>query len=72
MAFVYIGTGFALRMSKDWLGLGDAWTGGRSWYSLRPNNTMGYVAITAEYNPWLVETTNREDFVETAHYRNFL
>ncbi len=67
--------GFGIRPfgleGDDWLGLGKAWTSGTSWYGLRPKNTVGYVALTAEHNSQLEETTSREYFVENAYSRNF-
>ena len=46
------------------------WTSGRSWYTLRPDNTIGYLNISAEHNAQLVETTNREAFAENGYSRN--
>ncbi len=63
--------GFGVRVGEDWLGLGRQWTGGRSWYGLKPANTIGFVAITGRDNPKLLETTNREGFTDTPHYRVF-
>ncbi|WP_337175102.1 ATP-binding protein [Paludisphaera sp.] len=63
--------GFGVRVGEDWLGLGRQWTGGRSWYGLKPANTIGFVAITGHDNPKLLETTNREGFTDTPHYRVF-
>lgn len=63
--------GFGIRMGEDWLGLGRQWTGGGSYYGLRPGNVLGFVKISARGNPDLVETTSREGFQETAHYDNF-
>lgn len=53
------------------LPLGAQWTTGRSWYTLRPGNTAGYIDITTEHNSQLVETTNREAFLDNQYYRNF-
>ena len=39
--------GFGIRLSQDWLQLGRQWTSAPSYYGLRPENTMGYIAITA-------------------------
>lgn len=64
--------GFGVRVGDDWLGLGRQWTGGRSYYGLRPGNVLGFVRISARDNPDLVETTSREGFQETPHYENFL
>lgn len=64
--------GFGIRVGEDWLGLGRQWTGATSYYGLRPGNVLGFVAISAEDNPDLVETTSREGFQVTPHYENFL
>lgn len=67
--------GFAIRPygldDKDWLRLGAAWTGGSSYYGLKPNNIVGYIAISARDNAQLVEKTDREGFVDTPESRNF-
>ena len=64
--------GFGIRVGDDWLGLGRQWTGGSSYYGLRPGNVLGYVAISARDNADLIETTSREGFQDTPHYTNFL
>ena len=67
--------GFGIRPfgleGDDWLGLRKAWTSGTSWYGLRPQNVIGYVALTAARNSRLEETTSREYFVENAYSLNF-
>ena len=63
--------GFGIRVGEDWLGLGRQWTGGGSYYGLRPGNVLGFVAISARNNPDLEETTSREGFQETPHFENF-
>ena len=63
--------GFGIRVDEDWLGLGKQWTRARSYYGLKPANTLGYIAITARDNATLQETTNREGFTDTPHYRMF-
>jgi signal transduction histidine kinase len=63
--------GFNIRVDEDWLGLGKKWSTGGSWYGLRPATTMGYVALTADGNQQLVETTDREGFKRTPHFENF-
>lgn len=63
--------GFGIRLEKDWLGLGTRWTSGKSFYSLRPENVIGFIDLTADGNEALVETTNREGFQDTPAYRNF-
>ncbi|MDZ4821423.1 MAG: sensor histidine kinase [Planctomycetota bacterium] len=64
--------GFGVRVDNDWMGLAKQWTTASSYYSLKPENTMGYVAITAEHNQSLMETTDREGFKVTPQYENFL
>lgn len=56
----------------DWLRLGDQWTGGGSYYGLKPANTLGYVSITAAANAQLHEKTDREGFTDSPESRNFL
>ena len=63
--------GFGIRVGEDWLRMGRQWTGGGSYYGLRPGNVLGFVAISARGNPDLVETTSREGFQETPHFENF-
>jgi signal transduction histidine kinase len=62
---------FRVRAGNDWLKLGEAWTSGGSYYGLRPKNTIGYFAITAQGNPKLLEKSDREGFIENAEYRGF-
>ncbi len=64
--------GFGIRVPRDWLRLGSGWTSAKSYYSLKPDNTMGYIALTAKDNGVLRETTDREGFLETPHYNNFV
>lgn len=63
--------GFAIRTDEDWLKLRSSQTSGRSVYVLRPDNTIGYIAISSANNPNLKETTSREDFVQSAYSDNF-
>jgi signal transduction histidine kinase len=63
--------GFGVRVDRDFLKLGKAWTEGSSWYGLKPANTIGYIAISARDNAALLETTDREDFKKTPHFLNF-
>jgi hypothetical protein len=44
---------FAIRMEEDWLRLGQSWTSGRSYYGLKPANTIGYFELSADRNPQL-------------------
>lgn len=63
--------GFRVRSQGDWLGLSQSMTSG-STYGMRVDNTVGYFALTGEYNYGLVEKSDREGFVEDAAYRGFL
>lgn len=63
--------GFGIRMRDDWLRLGVQWTTGSSYYTLRPDNVVGYISITAEHNAALEETSNREEFLDLPAFRNF-
>ena len=61
--------GFAVRVDQDWLGLGGQWTSATSYYGLKPETTLGYVALTARRNSQLIEKTDREGFTDTPHYQ---
>ena len=63
--------GFAIRAENDWLGLGESWTSGRSYYGLRPANTVGFVAISAADNQALIEKSDREGFLDNPASRGF-
>lgn len=63
--------GFAIRVDHDWLELGAQWTSASSYYGLKPDNTLGYIALSARDNMNLEETTDREGFKDTPYYRNF-
>nr|MBC8273800.1 sensor histidine kinase [Chloroflexota bacterium] len=67
--------GFGIRPyglnGSDWLNLGGAQTSGLSYYPPRPQNVIGYVALTAKDNLELKEKTDREGFVDTLYSRNF-
>lgn len=68
--------GFAIRPyginSNDWLKLGASWTGGSSYYGLRPDNVVGYVSIDEGINSHLKDKTDREGLIENDYYRVFL
>lgn len=55
---------------KDIIAFAQQWSSGRSWFTLRPANTIGYINISAEKNAKLVETSNREAFRDDAFSRN--
>jgi signal transduction histidine kinase len=63
--------GFGIRLAQDWLRLGMQWTSAGSYYSLRPQNTIGYISISALNNECLEEKTDREGFSDNGYYRNF-
>lgn len=63
--------GFGIRLARDWLELGEQWTSASSYYGLKPQNTMGYIAITAKGNPFLFEKTDREGFTQNGYFLNF-
>jgi signal transduction histidine kinase len=63
--------GFQVRNRGDWLDLSAGMTSG-STYSMRPENTIGYFALTGEHNWRLREKSDREGFVDDAAYRAFL
>lgn len=63
--------GFGIRVDHDWLKLGAQWTSAPSYYGLKPDNTLGYIALSARDNMDLEETTDREGFKDTPYYRNF-
>jgi len=63
--------GFAIRVDHDWLKLGAQWTSAGSYYGLKPDTTLGYIALSALDNMQLEETTDREGFKDSPYYRNF-
>jgi signal transduction histidine kinase len=63
--------GFGIPLARDWLNLARAWTSAPSWYSLRPDNTLGFVEISAAQNAQLQETSDREGFKESPYSKNF-
>lgn len=63
--------GFVVASGFDLLRLGEAFTGGGSYYGLRPQNVMGYVAISGRDNPQLEETTNRQAFRHSLAFARF-
>ncbi len=63
--------GFGIRVDRDWLGLGKQWSEATSYYGLRPNTTLGYIALSARDNRQLEETTDREGFKGSPFYDNF-
>lgn len=56
---------------EDWLRLGAQQTSATSYYGLRPNNVVGFVAISEAKNSHLKEKTDREGFVANPYSENF-
>lgn len=63
--------GFRVAAGEDLLQLAKGFTSGGSFYSLRPANVLGYVAISAAKNQLLEETTDREGLRDTPASRTF-
>jgi signal transduction histidine kinase len=63
--------GFGVRVGDDFLGLGAGFTGGRSFWALRPGNVVGFVEFSARDNAQLRETTDREGFVLDPPFQTF-
>lgn len=63
--------GFGIRLADDWLNLAKRWTEGSSYYTLRPDNTLGFINLSVEENAGLEETTSREQFRDTPAWRGF-
>ena len=63
--------GFGIRMPNDWLNLGGAWTSQTGFYSLKPNNVIGFFRISVEGNPELIEKSDREGFTENGAWKGF-
>lgn len=63
--------GFVVASDYDLLRLGKGFTKAASFYSLRPANVLGYVALTAAGNAELEETTDREGFRDNHAFRRF-
>lgn len=56
---------------QDWLKLSASQTSGSSYYGLRPENVVGYVAIDEELNIHLKDKTDREGLVDNEYSRTF-
>lgn len=55
----------------DWLGMRKSQTSGSSFYGLRPENTVGYFAISEGENVHLKDKTDRQGFIENEYQFNF-
>ena len=64
--------GFGLFFKDDWFELSLQQTSAKSYYGLRPGNVHGSVWLSSAANPNLVEATNRERFVDSGYYSNFI
>jgi signal transduction histidine kinase len=64
--------GFGVRIDPDWLEMSAGVTSGKSWYGLRRTNTIGHLDISSLYNAVLIEKSDREGFVDTPAWRQFL
>ena len=64
--------GFGVRIDPDWLEMSAGVTSGKSWYGMRRTNTVGHVDISSLGNSVLVEKSDREGFVNTPAWRQFL
>jgi signal transduction histidine kinase len=73
LAGVYIyRDNFGVRMPSDWLEFGKEWTTGAGYYSIKPANTIGYIQITVDGNPGMLEKSDREGFIDNEEYQGFL
>ena len=63
--------GFGVRTRANWLDF-NRFSVGASFYSIIPSNVFGFVNLTARDNAVLEETSNREEFRDLPHYRNFV
>lgn len=65
--------GFRIGNDKnyDWLKLSDEKREGKSFYSLRVSNVIGYIDLDGYQNDKLQETSNREGFINNEAYKGF-
>lgn len=63
--------GFRINLGTDVMDLGEGFSSRGSYYGLRPANALGYIEISAQHNPGLEETTDREGFRETPEVSTF-
>lgn len=63
--------GFRINLGTDVMDLGGGFSSRGSYYGLRPANALGYIEISAQHNPGLEETTDREGFRETPEVSTF-
>lgn len=58
-------------LASDWMGLGESFTGGTSYYFLKPANVVGYINLTGIENKNLKEKTDREGFIDNPYSKAF-
>ncbi len=63
---------YGFENSRDWLKLGDDKTTGKSFYSLRPGNVIGYFLIDEGVNKNLKDKTDRQGFITNSYSDNFV
>src|SRR5665648_102316 len=56
---------------SDWMGLGQSFTEGGSYYTLKPGNVIGYINLTGVENKNLKEKTDREGFIDNGYSQMF-
>ncbi len=57
--------------NTDWIGFSKDTTSGKGFYSLRPNNVIGYISFQNYEGETLKETSDRQGFVEDNVYSGF-
>ncbi|MEY8849691.1 ATP-binding protein [Psychroserpens sp. XS_ASV72] len=63
---------YGFEKSLDWMKLGDDKTHGKSFYSLRPGNVIGYFLIDEGENKNLKDKTDRQGFISNPYSDNFI
>lgn len=63
---------YGFEKSLDWMKLGDDKTHGKSFYSLRPGNVIGYFLIDEGINKNLKDKTDRQGFISNPYSDNFI
>lgn len=69
---VYKGNFRVGKSDDDWLGLSKDKTAGEGFYSLRPDNTIGFFHFSGYAGESLKEKSDRQGFVENASYNGFM
>ena len=62
---------YGFEKSLDWMKFGDDKTHGKSFYSLRPGNVIGYFLIDEGVNKNLKDKTDRQGFISNPYSDNF-